>query len=105
MSTLKGYLPVMGRPKPVDLLRAAGGAGLGLSFGALALHLGGGFGLVAPLGATTVLVFAAPNSPLAQPLVLVGNTVSAVVALAFAAAMPSGPWVGPLAVALAIAAM
>ena len=106
MSTLKGYLPVMGKPKPVDLLRAAGGAGLGLSFGALALHLGGGFGLVAPLGATTVLVFAAPNSPLAQPWsVLVGNTVSAVVALGFAAAMPSGPWIGPLAVALAIAAM
>ena len=106
MSTLKGYLPAMGWPKPVDLFHAAVGAGLGLAFGALALHLGGGFGLVAPLGATTVLVFAAPNSPLAQPWsVLVGNTVSALVALALAATMPMGPWVGPLAVAMAIAAM
>lgn len=106
MSVIKGYLPAMGWPKPVDLARAALGAGLGLGLGELALQLGGGFGLVAPLGATTVLVFAAPNSPLAQPWsVVVGNTISALVALGLALALPGGPWVGPVAVALAVAAM
>lgn len=106
MSAIRGYMPAMGWPRPVDLARAAVGAGLGLGLGELALQLGGGFGLVAPLGASTVLVFAAPNSPLAQPWsVLVGNTVSTLIALALAATMPMGPWVGPLAVALAIAAM
>lgn len=106
MRWIRGYQPAMGWPNPADLARAALGAGLGLGLGELALQLGGGFGLVAPLGASTVLVFAAPNSPLAQPWsVIVGNTVSTLVALGLALALPVGPWVGPVAVALAIAAM
>lgn len=106
MNWVRGYLPAMGWPRAADLTGAALGAGLGLGLGEVALQLGGGFGLVAPLGATTVLVFAAPNSPLAQPWsVIVGNGISTLAALALALLLPAGPWVGPLAVALAIAAM
>ena len=61
--------------------------------------------LVASFGASAVLLFAAPASPLAQPRnLVVGNTLSALagvcVAQAFGAALP---WLAPaLAVGLAI---
>lgn len=62
--------------------RAAVGAALGLAGLALALPALGA-ALIAPLGASAVLVFAVPSGPLAQPwAVVVGNTVSALVALA-----------------------
>lgn len=106
MAEMRGFGPAMAGPKALDLARGGFGAALGLALAGLALHVTGAWNLVAPLGATTVLVFAAPNSPLAQPWsVVVGNTVSALVALGLAEAMPMGPWVGPLAVALAISAM
>jgi CBS domain-containing membrane protein len=64
------------------LRRAAIGATLGLVGLALALPVLGA-ALIAPLGASAVLVFAVPSGPLAQPwAVVVGNTVSALVALA-----------------------
>lgn len=62
--------------------------------------------LVAPLGASAVLVFAVPASPLAQPWSLVGgNLISSVIGLAIG--MSSGdPVIAPgLAVGLAIAVM
>lgn len=53
--------------------------------------------LVAPLGASAVLVFGVPASPLAQPwAVVAGNTVSALVGIACAR------WVGPPALAAAL---
>jgi CBS domain-containing membrane protein len=62
--------------------------------------------IVAPMGASAVLVFGVPTSPLAQPwAVVAGNTMSALIGVACAR------WVGPVdmaaavAVALAIAAM
>ena len=62
--------------------------------------------LVAPLGASAVLVFGLPASPLAQPwAVVTGNTVSALVGVLCAALLPWPMLAGPLAVALAIAAM
>lgn len=62
--------------------------------------------LMAPLGASTVLVFALPSSPLAQPWAVVGgNMVSAAVGIACASWLP-GPWVAAtVAPAAAIAAM
>ena len=82
--------PAMSRPKPAETLRAALGAGLGLAVcGIVLLALetwrGGSsdFLLIAPLGATAFLVFAVPNSPLAQPWsAVVGNSASALVAVA-----------------------
>ncbi len=61
--------------------------------------------LVAPLGATAVLVFCVPNSPLAQPWsAIVGNMISAVVALVVVSVLPS-PWAAGVAVGAAITAM
>jgi len=54
--------------------------------------------LVAPMGATAVLVFAVPASPMAQPwAVVAGNTLSALVGIACAR------WAGPTAAAAALA--
>ncbi|MFG6467232.1 HPP family protein [Roseateles sp. BYS87W] len=63
--------------------------------------------LVAPLGASAVLVFGVPASPLAQPWAVVGgNSVSALVGLACMHALPGpAPVVAAVAVALAISAM
>ena len=62
--------------------------------------------LVAPLGASAVLVFAVPSSPLAQPWsVIGGNTLSALVGAACAHFIHDPAWAAAAAVALAIAVM
>lgn len=106
MAGWRGFAPAMGGPKAVDLARAGIGAGLGLLLAGLALRgLGIGW-LIAPFGASAVLVYAVPNSPLAQPWsVVTGNTLSALVALAVITALPHVDWAVPLAVGLAIATM
>lgn len=93
-----------------ERLRVLLGAGLGLllagalSQATLAPDLPW---LVAPLGASAVLVFGLPASPLAQPwAVLGGNTVSALVGIACLRWLPlPAPGVAAAAVALAIGAM
>lgn len=106
MAWWRGLVPAMGAARPVDLARSALGAGLGLGLAGLALPAAGLGWLIAPFGATAVLVYAVPNSPLAQPWsVVIGNSLSALVALAVLAALPHQTWAVPLAVALAIAAM
>jgi CBS domain-containing membrane protein len=101
-------------PPLAEVARSALGAALGLVVTDLALWAMGGAGdrplaqiaLVAPFGATAYLVFSLPNSPLAQPWsALVGNAVSAAVALALLhLGLPLLPTV-TLAVLLAIGAM
>lgn len=69
---------------------------------------GGGSGpwMVASLGASAVLVFGMPSSPLAQPWpVLGGSTLSAVVGGLCSALIPDPVWAGAVAVGLAIALM
>ena len=67
---------------------------------------GGGMWLVAPMGASAVLLFCLPGSPLAQPWsVIGGNTVSALVGVACFQLLGAQLWTGPLAVALAIVSM
>jgi CBS-domain-containing membrane protein len=62
--------------------------------------------VMAPLGASCFLVFAAPDSPFAQPRnVIGGHLVSSLVGLLLYAALGSGWWVMALAVGLAIIAM
>lgn len=93
-------------------LRAALGALFGIAMaGALTRLLESGYDpalpfLVAPLGASAVLVFAVPASPLAQPWpVIGGNLLSAMVGIAVGK-LVGDPWLaGSLAVGLAIAAM
>lgn len=109
MAWWRGLAPAMAGPRASDLARAGLGAGIGLFLAGLALR-GGGLGwLIAPFGASAVLVYAMPNSPLAQPWsVVVGNTLSALMALVVGLALPQTDlalWSVPLAVGLAIAAM
>ena len=62
--------------------------------------------LIASIGATTVLVFAAPHSPLAQPWpVLAGNMISAVVGVTCSKLVSDPTLAASLAVSLAIVAM
>ena len=104
---IRGKSPI----RPIDALRAGAGALLGLVFaGLLGRFIGGGDWLhpllVAPIGASAVLVFGVPASPLAQPRsVIGGNVVSALVGITAALLIPS-PWVAaPVGVGGAIAAM
>ena len=74
---LRAWLPGRTTVDARERLRAMGGAALGLLITALicrwiAQTLGGNaVWLIAPLGASAVLVFAVPASPLAQPLSLI----------------------------------
>jgi CBS-domain-containing membrane protein len=62
--------------------------------------------LIAPFGASCVLVFALPQSPLAQPCnVIGGHLISAAIGVAVFALMGAHPASYALAVGLAIAAM
>ena len=62
--------------------------------------------VVAPLGASAVLVFAVPASPLAQPWpVIGGNTISALVGVAVFHLVPSAPVAAGVAVGAAILVM
>ena len=87
-----------------ERLRVVVGATLGMLVTALLCQAVGGPAsagwpwLVAPMGATAVLVFAVRASPLAQPWAVVGgNTLSALVGIACAR------WIGPPAFAAALA--
>lgn len=79
---------MVARTSAVEATRAGLGAFVGLCVAGLlvlspTVDLLLGFYLVAPFGATSVLLFALPNSPLAQPWsAIVGNTVAAFVAVA-----------------------
>ncbi|MDC7682611.1 HPP family protein [Asticcacaulis sp. BYS171W] len=104
------------KPKPLPVsglerMRSALGAFIGICFTALtcllfARQTGLSPWLVAPVGASAVLVFAVPASPLAQPWSVVGgNTVSALMGLICANLVPDPVIAASLAVSLAIAAM
>ena len=88
-----------------ERLRVVVGATLGILFtGLLCQWMGGPASaaawpwLAAPMGATALLVFAVPASPMAQPwAVVAGNTLSALVGVACAR------WIGPPALAAALA--
>jgi CBS domain-containing membrane protein len=106
MAWWRGLAPALAGPKPVELARAGIGAALGLLLTGLALDAADLGWLIAPFGASAVLVYAVPNSPLAQPWsVVVGNTLSALAALAVLTTLPQADAAVPLAVGLALAAM
>jgi CBS domain-containing membrane protein len=103
------------RPAPLAIdarerARVLVGAVLGLAITALLSRAWAGnegaLWLMAPVGASAVLVFAVPASPLAQPwAVLGGNTVSALAGLACAAWMPTHFLAAAVAPAAGIALM
>lgn len=89
---------------------AALGAGLGIAFaGALAAPLVGSHAallLAASLGASAVIVFAVPSSPLGQPWPVIGGTIIATVTGVFVArTLGHGVLAAGVAVGLSILAM
>lgn len=108
--SLHAFLPVLPVVRKRELLRVALGCVVGLAAClALARALPTVFGLpvalMAPLGASAVLIFGVPNAPLAQPWsALAGNMVAALVAVAVLRFLP-GPWAPALAVGGAVMAM
>ncbi|OWU68245.1 CBS-domain-containing membrane protein [Roseovarius sp. 22II1-1F6A] len=107
---LRALGPAVSRTSAIEAMRAGLGAFLGLGLTGLfvlspAIDLNLGLYLVAPFGASAVLLFAVPNSPLAQPWsAIVGNTVAALVGVAVSMLVADPAFRIALAVALAITA-
>jgi CBS domain-containing membrane protein len=107
---LKGFRPA---PLTVNLserFRAVAGALLGILITGVLCRMFSGSGsspwLIAPLGASAVLVFAVPASPLAQPWsVIGGNTLSALVGVVCVRLFDDPAVAGAMAVGGAIAVM
>lgn len=105
------FVPAPPGPGFLDRMKAASGAIGGIAITGLlcGLMLGNGLAhplLVAPMGASAVLLFAVPASPLAQPWpVLGGNVISALVGIAVSHIMPNPTIAAALAVGAAIAIM
>lgn len=110
MRILHSLGPAVARTPAAEAIRAGVGALIGLGLTGLfvlspAIDLSLGLYLVAPFGATAVLLFAVPNSPLAQPWsAVVGNTVAALVGVAVCMAIEDPVLRIALAVGLAITA-
>lgn len=110
MSILRSLGPAVAHTSATEAVRAGIGALVGLGLTGLFLLSPGidldlGLYLVAPFGATSVLLFAVPNSPLAQPWsAVVGNTVAALVGVAVCLAVPDPALRIALAVGLAVSA-
>ncbi|MFP6849106.1 MAG: HPP family protein [Pseudomonas sp.] len=106
---LRAFWPVAMPVKRSEQALSCLGACLGLLFTAWLCSYTQGIDnpwLIAPMGASAVLLFAVPASPLAQPWsILGGNTISALVGVACAAWLGHGAAVAALAGGLAIAAM
>ncbi|WP_313801932.1 HPP family protein [Sphingobium sp.] len=105
------FIPAPAGPGFLDRLKAASGAIGGIAITGLlcGLMLGNGIAhplLVAPMGASAVLLFAVPASPLAQPWsVFGGNVVSALAGITVAKLIPDPTIAAALAVGCAIGAM
>ncbi|WHO39716.1 HPP family protein [Sphingobium sp. AP49] len=82
------FKPLLAGARPIDRIVAGLGAAIGISLtilvcSQLPLHAGDLPIIVAPLGASAVLIFAVPASPLAQPWPVVGgNILSSLVGVA-----------------------
>jgi len=88
------------------VIKAGIGGLLAISVVAWFSHATGNPLLMAPFGATCVLLFSVPNSPLSQPAnVIGGHIVSTTIGLVLHVFLPAEWWSLGLAVGLAIAAM
>lgn len=114
---LRLFRPILAGATLRDRALACLGAFFGIGLAGLAGGLAAisGFGdadlatllwIVPPMGASAVLVFAVPASPMAQPWATIGgNVVSTTVGVIIAHILPLSPLSAGLAVALAIGAM
>ncbi|RWG12197.1 MAG: HPP family protein [Mesorhizobium sp.] len=105
------FVPILAGATLRERLLACIGATIGIALTGVISGLAMGNGphvamLVAPMGASAVLLFAVPSSPLAQPWSIIGgNTISALVGVTVAQFVHNPVIASGLAVALAIAAM
>ncbi|MDQ0392811.1 HPP family protein [Labrys monachus] len=105
------FMPILPGATFRDRLLACFGALLGIGLTGLMCSLMFGRDphlpfIVAPIGASSVLLFAVPSSPLAQPWSIVGgNTISALVGVAASRLVPDPMLAIGLAAGLSIAAM
>lgn len=105
------FAPILAGASLYDRLAACAGAAIGITLTAIVTTVVLGDGpatvwLVAPMGASAVLIFAVPASPLAQPWpVIGGNVISAMVGVAIASLVSSPAIAAGLAVGGAILAM
>lgn len=94
------------QPKDGGVVWMKAGLGAAIGIGLVAL-LGQSLSvplLIAPLGASSVLLFAVPESPLSQPANVVGgHGLAVVVSLVLRALLPDAWWATGLAVGLVIA--
>jgi CBS domain-containing membrane protein len=111
LSRLNRFLPAPIAINGIERVRACSGALIGIVITALVSRYALGNSntlpfLIAPMGASAVLLFALPSSPLAQPWsILGGNVVSALVGILCARWIGDPMIAASAAVALAIAAM
>lgn len=108
----KLFRPILAGATLRDRLLASLGALAGIGLTALITGLVGGdsahhlLWIVPPMGASAVLLFAVPASPMAQPWPAIGgNVVSALVGVVIAHYLPLSAFTAALAVGLAIAVM
>ena len=105
------FVPRMAQVSLLERVRSACGALLGLLCTGLIARAAVGSGpelpiLIAPMGASAVLLFAVPASPLAQPWsILGGNIVAALVGVTAAAHIGDPMLAGAVGVSVAIALM
>ncbi|RFB79887.1 HPP family protein [Methylovirgula sp. 4M-Z18] len=108
---LKLFKPILPGTRLRDRAIACVGALLGIGLTGLSCSLLAGRDphlplIVAPIGASSVLLFAVPASPLAQPWSIIGgNTISALAGILVAQFVHDPMWAIGCGVALAIAAM
>jgi CBS domain-containing membrane protein len=92
--------------RSVACLGTAAGIGTTAILSSLAPHAGATSYLVAPMGASAVLLFAVPSSPMSQPWPIIGGSfVSAAVGIAVALFVPAPHLAVAIAVACALFAM
>ncbi|MDA8230576.1 MAG: HPP family protein [Magnetospirillum sp.] len=105
-SKLAGGTPLPPRPQLRHILWSWAGAALAIGFVAFLSTASGKPWLTAPFGASAVLVFGLPDSPLAQPRNVVGGHVlTTIVGLSFLHLFGTEWWSLALAVATAVALM
>lgn len=106
MFLFEGREKLAKRPSLLDLLRSLIGASLSIALLMTLSHWSGHLWIMAPFGASCVLLYAAAQSPLAQPRnVIFGHLISATVGLIMLKLFGSNTWSIAFAVALAICAM
>jgi CBS domain-containing membrane protein len=115
LNWLRAFVPQRNTVPRHERMRAVAGAMLGLLLtaglsmqllGTATLTLAPQLPLIAPMGASAVLLFCVPASPLAQPWsVIGGNTISALVGIACAKTIGNPLLAAPLAGSLAILVM